>query len=369
MAEGWLRGVAYSVAASVIGAASKLCLRKSYTVLAKSRSKSEASWIDCDGHDCLTILKSWAYRLLGVFGMTTLNPYCCVISLKYASPSILAPFSGLTLVFIVLLSEATLGEKPSSSQAIAAGLIILGQIVIAIFGDHTNTEVLDIDQVRQAYMEPEFISYIIGMFGWLFLLGGMICFGSTTDNRVAWGLVGGSVTGVQPFIKDALAVVTGLRIDRIPISDYPREIFVLFLLSAVIPLVGLALLMGCMKRYDATYSSSMFVGSMIMSVSVMSAVRYKTFEHIDCMWSATMYVFGLCVLVGGTVILACEDVTTSPQQPSPMEDNSSTQGSVFEKKKLIRTGSSLTYGTIEEVSDDQLSDSSSSATVVELPRR
>jgi hypothetical protein len=53
----------------------------------------------------------------GMIGMTLLNPLACVLAMNYASPSILAPFSGLTLVWIVLLSNPIIGEQPTLPHA------------------------------------------------------------------------------------------------------------------------------------------------------------------------------------------------------------------------------------------------------------
>ena len=86
-------------------------------------------------------------RLAGMFGMTFLNPLFCVLAMNYASPSILAPFSGLTLVWIVLFSEAFIGEKPTRRQIIAACWIVTGEVMVAVFGDHTNDEEMELDDV------------------------------------------------------------------------------------------------------------------------------------------------------------------------------------------------------------------------------
>jgi len=86
-------------------------------------------------------------RLSGMFGMTFLNPLFCVLAMNYASPSILAPFSGLTLVWIVLFAEMMIGERPSSIQVLAACLIVVGEVIVAIWGDHTNDEGVSLDEV------------------------------------------------------------------------------------------------------------------------------------------------------------------------------------------------------------------------------
>ena len=93
---------------------------------------------------------NWFPRLLrytGMFGMSVLNPICCVMAMNYASPSILAPFSGLTLVWVILFSNPVIGEKPSAPQVVAAGLIVSGEVIVAFFGDHTNDDGVTIEDV------------------------------------------------------------------------------------------------------------------------------------------------------------------------------------------------------------------------------
>lgn len=181
-AEDWMKGISLSVMASMIGGASKLAIRKSwlieleaadgigldssheapeqdawsdnemradssmhYSELADDEGSSNGS-LNGDGvtppeeETVSTRLWTVAYalRLSGMIGMTFLNPLCCVLAMNYASPSILAPFSGLTLVWIVLLSNPLIGERPTAAQVLAAALIVAGEVVVAIFGDHTN---------------------------------------------------------------------------------------------------------------------------------------------------------------------------------------------------------------------------------------
>ena len=80
-------------------------------------------------------------------GMTFLNPLCGVLAMNFASPSILAPFSGLTLVWIILFSEALIGERPTPMQVMAALMIVLGEVVVALYGDHTNDSGLTVEEV------------------------------------------------------------------------------------------------------------------------------------------------------------------------------------------------------------------------------
>ncbi len=86
-------------------------------------------------------------RYSGMFGMTILNPLFCVLAMNYASPSILAPFSGLTLVWIILCSEYFISERPQRKQMFAASLIILGQVIVGVFGDHTNDDGITLEDM------------------------------------------------------------------------------------------------------------------------------------------------------------------------------------------------------------------------------
>jgi hypothetical protein len=81
------------------------------------------------------------YRVLRFFamiGVGIVNPVLCIVAMRYVSPSIGAPFAGLTMAWILLLSGPLLKEYPTFIQWIACTLIVFGEVLIALFGDHTN---------------------------------------------------------------------------------------------------------------------------------------------------------------------------------------------------------------------------------------
>jgi EamA-like transporter family len=214
-ASAWIKGIAWSVASSIFGGASKLAIRKSWlmeqhplqpppqqqtatnrndtysyynnivddgdidTILPHHSNDSDGSTASSSNSDIILLrtatiqqrehLQSYTFpaypqrwqsislRVFGMIGMTFLNPLCSVLAMNYASPSILAPFSGLTLVWIVLFSEPLIGEKPSIRQIIAAALIVLGEVIIAFFGDHTNDEGITVNDV----VRPPFNFHIL----------------------------------------------------------------------------------------------------------------------------------------------------------------------------------------------------------------
>ena len=56
--------------------------------------------------------------------------------MAFASPSLLAPFSGLTLVWVILFSKPMTGDLPNRTQVLAATMIIIGEIIVTLAGDH-----------------------------------------------------------------------------------------------------------------------------------------------------------------------------------------------------------------------------------------
>mmetsp|Transcript_18424 Transcript_18424/g.25350 ORF Transcript_18424/g.25350 Transcript_18424/m.25350 type:complete len:405 (-) Transcript_18424:50-1264(-) len=344
----WTTGLAFSMVASLIGALSKLCIRKSYTILegnvvnpippcdetAKlscehTEDEESTDYDDSSQENIETVqlfstnkekqsnimefsstndesqwmrkCRAFTIRAAGVFGMTVLGPSCNIYALQFASPSILCPIgSGLALVWIVLLSDRAIGEKPRPLQVLAVGLIVIGEAVVSVAGDHTNIASLTLEDIRRQYVEPQFLAYFVGIVVWITILVLVINHCNSGWQRFAWGMIGGSITGVQNFIKDSLALLHGS--DG---SHFPPQLFAMLFLAGLLPLTGLLLLMQCMKRYDALYSASMFVGSLVVSSSIMAAVHYHTFDNIDRR-GAFYYPVGLLTIISGTVTLAVE---------------------------------------------------------------
>jgi hypothetical protein len=124
-----------------------------------------------------------------------------------------------------------------------------------------------------------------------------------TRERFAWGVAGGSLTGCQNFLKDSLTVFKDVRKHHGNHQLYPWWWFLLLSLAVSTAFGGLLILTACMKRYDVTYSSAMFVGSFVVSASLMSVVHYDTLYHLTSIASCIMYPIGLLVLMTGVWML------------------------------------------------------------------
>ena len=159
----WLIGVGLAILASLVAAISKLAIRKSWILQGEETCNNddnndsegqtadtsrllgyEDGYSESDELDPSTSRRKSCrrnprvLRYSGMFGMSVVNPILTVLAMNYASPSILAPFSGLTLVWVIFFSGMLVGENPSKSEISAAVLITCGEIIVAVFGDHTS---------------------------------------------------------------------------------------------------------------------------------------------------------------------------------------------------------------------------------------
>jgi drug/metabolite transporter (DMT)-like permease len=141
---------------------------------------------------------------------------------------------------------------------------------------------------------------------------------SPTLKRFAWGVSSGSITGLQNFLKDSSTL---LKADRAPGQGLPWYLPLFAILAIVSAFSGLLLLTACMKRYNATYSSAMFVGSFVVSASIMSACHYSTFAHLETLWNKILYPAGLLILMGGVLMLVKETKEAPNDDDEDEEDN------------------------------------------------
>jgi len=328
----WTKGISLSILASMIGGVSKLAIRKSWLLQAEAnrgcdafgkRSLSDEKLIVASGEHATTPRDAtttnrepdrlagfvstrskfapYCLRYAGMFGMSVLNPVCNVVALNYETPSIHAPLAGLTLVWVILGSPLVNNEKPTNRQMVACCFIFVGEMMVAIFGDHTNDVYVSIDDVRTSYQTPSLRFYFVGLTLFSALMAYWIHSSTnSTLRRFAWGCSGGAITGAQNFLKDSLII---LKVTRTQQQPLPFVFYLLSALAAGTAFAGLLLLTACMKRYDATYSVASFIGSLVVSASVMAALHYHTFAQLRGPLHAVLYPSGILVLILGVNLL------------------------------------------------------------------
>ena len=143
--------------------------------------------------------------------------------------------------------------------------------------------------------------YFLGLTLYVALMAYWINFSeSFILRRYAWGTTSGAITGCQNFLKDSLTIIKASD------GKWPIILYLLSSLAAITAFVGLLFLTACMKKYDATYASASFVGSFVVSASIMAAVHYNTFTQLSGILNNILYPCGIIVLMGGVFLLVGE---------------------------------------------------------------
>jgi hypothetical protein len=389
MSSDWLKAIGLAVLASIIGAASKLAIRKSFRIEEEKEEEDNCGITQETRTTKKLTMYRWM-RLGGMFGMMIVNPLCGVCALLYASPSLVVPFSGLDLVWVVIGSRHLVGENPTNSQLIGVCAIIIGEIMVAITGDHSNHNGTDdgvfgadersiLFHLLKSYQDHSFVLYHVAFAIWMSILFFWTRSSSSHNlKRLAWGAAGGSVTGLQHFVKDFLTLLVILPkfqqslvhalSGKIHLDSLAWYYFITFitlgLLSILTATSGMLLLTACMERYSVTFSSALFMGSMVLNSSLMSAIHYQTFSHISTTSNKVMYPIGLIILLGGVVkISASTDADeTENRSDKLLSTTSEISSQLTEQRKFIKydglesnSGSDCipkysTYGSCEQKS-------------------
>jgi len=162
MGATWLIGVVLCTISSFGTGLSKLTIRKSWLLERAITKQSSSCGNDDDYHDAgdeeeevvtnadgtiqQSITKNnnlptfWTparMRYAALLFMSFFNPILDIGAFAFCSPSILAPFSGVSLAWVVLLSKRLVGEQPEPPRVVGAVLIMAGEVLIAVFGDHS----------------------------------------------------------------------------------------------------------------------------------------------------------------------------------------------------------------------------------------
>lgn len=309
----WLIGVVLCSISSFGTGISKLAIRKSWLL-----EEQEALLLPSSTATSTTTARRLRYAAF--LFISVANPILDISALAFASPSILAPFSGVSLAWVVLLSDRLVGERPAQLQIAGALLIMVGEVVVALFGDHSSHSETSLQELRDSYSDPSFLRFLLASLVLECLLV-YTMYNSTNKywTRIAWGVAGGFVTGFWNFIKDAITIVQLSS----STGSTPFSFLGFLLVSAFVTAgTGMMILSECMKRYDATYTSGTYAGSLTLCASVVSALHYHTFSNLEGI-HRILYPVGLGILMLGVGLL--------------MSDPSQTKGEAKDEETLPQT--------------------------------
>ena len=102
-------------------------------------------------------------------------------------------------------------------------MIVFGEVIVTIFGDHGSDEPLEIDGFNDIYRSFRMVTFVIS-FAIYFTI---VCYVAmkredwTRANKVAWGIGGGSISGLLMFVK--VSVLGGHLLSLTGVQDDVRN--------------------------------------------------------------------------------------------------------------------------------------------------
>ena len=259
-----------------------------------------------------------AIRFAGLCTVVAADP-ARILSFGFGNPAIVAPFSSLSLVWLILLANPIAGDKPNLTEVIGALVIASGVAVIAVFGASGNGGSDDRDDefgiddegsskdrlqdVITAFssngQRSAFIAYITLQVIFLLIAGGTVYTQSPKNlaAKVFWGGLGGVLQGNVYFLKAASTMA---------VLDFGGactmgSFWILTISFIVIAATGLFINALAMRFYKATFCVCSFVGWYNVSAAAASAAFFGV--HDISTTGLVLYLVGLGLIVGGVILL------------------------------------------------------------------
>lgn len=203
--------------------------------------------------------------LLNILG----GPVLEVLAYGQAPQTLLAPLSGLDVMWNLLLVPYTLHERPTRRQAMGCVLIVVGTALTAISGPHTE-EPYSVERMRHQLLTMDALTYVaveIGLLAAGFLFMSRRPHGCKRRGLVL-GLVAGGIGGnlfcmkataslIQATWQGGVEYCAAVWLNPLPLA---------VLASAVVIGLGSAFLLAqAMREYEATMMVATYEGAFVIS--------------------------------------------------------------------------------------------------------
>jgi len=258
----WLFGVVLSLSATLVGSLGRILLRLAHLVDAK----------------VLTTSRGYSGMCIFYFGAVCLiiNPSIDVVSYFFASPTLLAPLAGLTLIWNIILAPVILSERLSFYTIGGSMSALIGCILVGAYGPRHDREFENMDEIMTLFSDPSFMLYMSCCSTLILFLLSIIYWELFSDFwiKLAYGITTGSLGGFFIFLKCAIELV------QMNVFDRFFTWFIIFIASAL-PLCGLVLLNNSLKTYDSLFVLPIFHASLVLTGSTSSIVLFQDLQELS----------------------------------------------------------------------------------------
>jgi drug/metabolite transporter (DMT)-like permease len=303
----WLVGVGLALFAALIGTVGKQFIRLSEVQMQPDKSMGVQIHPPFVGRrpDSSVSRKARSFYVVGMLLNCALTPLCDILSYTFAPASVIAPFTGMSIVWNTLLAPCWLKEELTRPRLISCIVVFLiATVTVVCFSDNDNKPLeWTPDHVREMLFRQRSVAYFLCFFCWLVVnIGHFMRYplGSSTRG-ISIGATAGTLAGNMWCTKIATEFGTQCANDHCEVWEDPIAWFIIAG-AVAFALSGLFYMqLGC-KQYEALFMVTIFTGSNIVGNSISASLVLG--EMDDSPWWKILG-HSVCVLlmVGGMAIL------------------------------------------------------------------
>jgi hypothetical protein len=259
---------------------------------------------------------------LGIAFNVVLNPICDLSGYAFAPASVIAPFTGMDIVWNTLVAPCTLGEILTRRRLCCATTVFLCATLTVFFKE--NQQPWTPERAQDIFQGLRFWLYAAGFLLWYVINAAYLMRAYPPRSRIrgfSLGATAGSLAGNMWCTK----VVATFAEQCIggnckPFTSWST--WVLFGGAIFFPIANLSYMAKGMQQYEALFMVTVFQGSNIVANCISASVVLEEMDGAEW-WKIFGYSACIVIMVGSMVMLAIGEakatVEADPEPSGPVE--------------------------------------------------
>ena len=243
-------------------------------------------------------------------------------ALGFAPQSLVAPIGGFTLVCNAGFAKVFLGERMGIRDWTGTGLIIVGIVILAVFGSKAETS-FSLEQLIDMYSQPLFLGYCVltllalGMFYWWYRRATFIwqTWGRTHKKYAPWKKLHPLACSALSGCLGAQSILCAKSVSELfkrsveGDNQFSKGITWVIIFAMVFFILNqIHWLARGLEKFDAVFIIPVFQCFDISMCVLGGGVYFREFDDFSAL-QLIMFFFGLFILLTGVYMLSMRDMS------------------------------------------------------------
>jgi len=242
---------------------------------------------------------SFIMWIVGNVAITVLGTLLTLLSLAFASQSLLAPLSGLTIVWNALLATTKwFGEKRLSSTEIFATILTLAGCIFIVVAGPRNTAHYGVDDLVKLFFGFAFQSYSVLAIVFIAVMLRMDDVVSPKQRRLAHGLLPGVMGGFSNVLaKAAVELISKMAL----FNSIPSILIFFFTFTSAI--CQLRWINQALEQHEPLFIVPVYQASLLVASTACGMVYFEEYRFLS-LSQVIAFATGIVSIVLGVSLLA-----------------------------------------------------------------